>query len=269
MLPNQSEVELPLLQVLDQLGGKASPRAVYPMLTKLFAQITPDDLAERLSHGEVKWHNRIQWVRQRLVEAGDVESGGRGIWVITSQGRQRLAGPKSTQSTPDRTPTFLESFDAYELSFRNKLLERLLSLTPRQFEHFGQRLMIAYGFSDVEVTGVSRDGGIDGYGRLALGLATLNAAFQCKRWQGNIGRPEVDKFRGAIQGNYEQVLFFTTSDFTPEAKSVSLRSGAVPIVLFNGQSIVRMMIERQIGVERIPLHAYQDVLDEELGDTVE
>ena len=73
---------------------------------------------------------------------------------------------------------------------------------------------MAYGFVDVTVTSVTKDGGIDGHGRLTLGLATMGAAFQCKRWQGNVGRPEVDKFRGAIQGEFEQGVFFATSDFT-------------------------------------------------------
>ena len=269
MLPNQTEIEMPLLDVLTRLGGKARPRDLYPILTELFAQITPDDLAERLSHGESKWHNRIQWVRQRLVESGDVESGGHGIWMVTAKGRQRLEGRPGTLSPAIRIPTFLESYDGYEASFRDKMRERLLSLTPTQFEHFGQRLMIAYGFVEVKVTAVSGDGGIDGYGRLTLGLATLNAAFQCKRWQGNVGRPEVDKFRGAIQGEFEQGLFFTTADFTPEAKVASLRRGAVPVVLFNGQSIVRLMVEREVGVNRTPLYAYQDTVDDLLRDAAE
>ena len=59
----------------------------------------------------------------------------------------------------------------------------------------------------MEVTGAGADGGIDGHGRLRVGVATMRAAFQCKRWEGSVGRPEVDKFRGAIQGEFEQGLF--------------------------------------------------------------
>jgi restriction system protein len=97
---------------------------------------------------------------------------------------------------------------------------------------------------------------------LTLGLATLSAAFQCKRWQGSVGRPEVDKFRGAIQGDFEQGVFFATSDFTREAREASLKKGAAPIILLNGESIVRLMIEKGIGVSRTALFAYSDELDD-------
>jgi restriction system protein len=261
MLPTQSEVEIPLLKALLECGGQGKPRDLYPIVTAKFPQITPDDLAETVADGHSKWHNRIQWVRQRLVDQGDMESGGWGIWRITDKGRQR-AHSNGQLTAVKLPPTFLELYDQYETSFRKQLLERLLSLSPRDFEHFGRRVLMAYGFVDVIVTKVSKDGGIDGHGQLRLGLATLNAAFQCKRWQGNVSRPEVDKFRGAIQGEFEQGVFFATSDFTAEARGASLKKGAVPVILLNGESIVRLMIEKGIGVKRTVLHSYLDQLDE-------
>ena len=86
----------------------------------------------------------------------------------------------------------------------------------------------------------------------------MNVAFQCKRWQGNIGRPEVDKFRGAIQGEFEQGVFFATSDFTKQARKASLKKGVVPIILLNGVSIVNLMIQKGIGVERVPLYLHYE-----------
>jgi restriction system protein len=261
MLPTQTEAELPLLQAITKMGGQAKPRDVYPVITSLFPQITPEDLTETVSDGHSKWHNRIQWVRQRLVERGDLESGGWGLWRVTDKGKSRLGG-HSPAAAPVSPPNFLELYEKYETSFRAQLLERLLALKPADFEHFGRRVLMAYGFVDVNVTNISKDGGVDGHGRLTLGLATMNAAFQCKRWQGNVGRPEVDKFRGAIQGEYEQGVFFATSDFTKEARDASLKRGAAPIILLNGASIVRLMIEKGIGVRRTALFAYSDVLDE-------
>lgn len=111
------------------------------------------------------------------------------------------------------------------------------------------------------VTQVSKDGGIDGHGLLKVGLAKMSVAFQCKRWEGNVLRPEVDKFRGAIQGKYEQGIFFTTSDFSSGAKDASIQKGAVPIILLNGDSIVDLMIDREFGVQRKPLQLYEDQLD--------
>ena len=244
-----------------QVGGEGKPKELYPLVTAQFPGITPDDLAETVSDGHSKWHNRIQWVRQRLFERGELDSGGHGLWRITEKGMTRLASSNHQAAAP-MPPTFMDLYERYETAFRTQLLERLLALKPQDFEHFAKRNLIAYGFVDVTVTQVSKDGGIDGYGRLTLGLATMNAAFQCKRWQGNVGRPEVDKFRGAIQGEFEQGVFFATSDFSKEAREASLRRGAVPIILLNGEAIVRLMIERGIGVRKSALFAYFDVLDE-------
>lgn len=104
------------------------------------------------------------------------------------------------------------------------------------------------GFVNLTVTDVGPDGGIDGYGRIKIGLASMNVAFQCKRWQGNVGRREIQQFRGAIQGTYEQGILFTTSDFTSQATGISFQQGAVPIILMNGTGIVDIMIEKGLGV---------------------
>jgi restriction system protein len=261
MLPTQTEIEVPLLKALAQLGGTAKPKQVYPLVTAAFPGITPDELTETLAHGEKKWLNRIQWTRQKLIDAGQMESGGWGFWRITDKGKARLTGSNGSPPGPSAA-NFWELYEKYESDFREQLLGRLLALKPADFERFARRVLMSYGFVEVTVTAVSKDGGIDGHGRLTLGLATLSAAFQCKRWQGNVGRPEVDKFRGAIQGDYEQGVFFATSDFTKEAREASLKKGAAPIILLNGESIVRVMIEKGIGVSRTALFAYSDELDD-------
>jgi len=178
----------------------------------------------------------------------------RGIWAITDKGRKRVKTKKPSLTALN----LVELYEDYEAAFRSQLLDKLSELTPRQFELFARKLLQAYGFVDVKVTNVSSDGGIDGYGKLRLGLATMNVAFQCKRWQGNVGRPEVDKFRGAIQGEFEQGVFFVTSDFTSQARDASLKKGAVPVILLNGESIIVLMIQKGIGVERVPLYMYYE-----------
>ena len=237
-----------------ELGGQGKPKEIYPLVTKKFPQIRDEDLAEPLPSGGNKWTNRIQWVRQRLIEKSEMHSPSRGIWAITDKGRKRVEKKEPSVSMVN----FVELHEDYEESFRSQLLDKLNELTPRQFELFSRKMLQAYGFVDVKVTNISSDGGIDGYGKLRLGLATMNVAFQCKRWQGNVGRPEVDKIRGAIQGEFEQGVFFVTSDFTPRAREASLRKGAVPIILLNGESIVDLMIQKGIGVERVPLYMYYE-----------
>lgn len=147
----------------------------------------------------------------------------------------------------------------YDKELRSAILANLKRLTPRDFEHFAQRLLAEYGFLNMIVTPQGRDGGIDGHGRLKIGLAYMNVAFQCKRFSDLcVGRPKIDEFRGAIQGEYEQGIFFTTSRFAETAKGASLRRGAVPIVLVDGPEIVNLMIEKQFGVqaEEIPVYSY-------------
>ncbi len=272
MIPAQEEIELPLLQALVELGGSARPKDVYPRVAARFPGMTEEDKAERLKHGERKWMNRIQWARMALITAGDMSSPERGVWGITEQGRKRVgdaAKPKGGgQGERPASPavSLVDLYDRYDVQFRAKLLDRLFELTPRQFEHFARHLLIAYGFVQVKVTQVGRDGGIDGHGMLKVGLARMAVAFQCKRWEGKVPRPEVDKFRGAIQGEFEQGIFFTTSDFTAGAADASIKKGAVPVVLLNGPSLVDLMIEKEFGVQRRPLQVYDDQLDAVLGD---
>jgi restriction system protein len=270
MIPTQAEIETPLLKALCTLGGEAEPRSLYPLITAAFPQLTPEDLAAKLRHGERKWINRIQWARQALITSGEMVSPRRGVWAITEEGRRRLEQEPKSDTEPAKpipaSANLVDIYEKYEIQFRSKLLDRLYELSPTQFEHFARQLLVAYGFVQVTVTEVSRDGGIDGHGLLRVGLARMAVAFQCKRWAGNVPRPEVDKFRGAIQGEYEQGLFFTTSDFTKGSMEASIKKGAVPIILLNGESIVDLMIDKEFGVQKKPLQIYEDQMDTIFGD---
>ena len=83
MMPKQSEIELPLLQVLAELpGGEAKPGEIYPLLEKRFPALTKQDRAEQLESGGYKWFNRVQWVRQSLITRGEMFSPRYGVWAI-------------------------------------------------------------------------------------------------------------------------------------------------------------------------------------------
>lgn len=279
MLPPQSDVEIPLLEALVELDGQARPKQTYPIVTAKFPDITEEDLASLHKHGKPKWHHRIHWVRQALVTTGDMASRQRGIWEITDQGRARVAGKGADESVQvfNVVPPLsyrsklwalglVDIHEKYELQFRSNLLDKLHGLTPTEFEHFGTKLLDVYGFVKMSVTQVHNDGGIDGHGLLKIGLARMAVAVQCKRWKGNVPRPEIDKFRGAIQGIHDQGVFMTTSDFTSGAKEASIKKGAVPVILLNGESIVDLMIEKEFGVRTRPLQIYEDQVDQIFGD---
>jgi len=171
--------------------------------------------------------------------------------------RQEAAGERgNTKEGKDRSKLSVVEEDLWALhekylsQFKTRMLGELKRMTPVAFESFARELLDAYGFQNTKVTSISRDGGIDGYGKLKVGLAHLNVAFQCKKWvRGNIHRPEIDRFRGASQGAYEQGIFFTTGMFSEGAISASIKQGAIPIVLIDGPSIVELMITKKFRVE--------------------
>jgi restriction system protein len=79
--PKQSEIELPLLKTLQELGGKAAPKKLYPKLAEIFPQLTEEDLTARLSSSPstFRWHNLVQWSRQKLVEKGEIDGSTPGV----------------------------------------------------------------------------------------------------------------------------------------------------------------------------------------------
>lgn len=186
-----------------------------------------------------------------------------------SNRRFRLLGEEKTQKSGKEQVslrTVRELHHEYVDLFQQKILRQLKSLNPYEFEKFCRNLLEVYGFVDLSVTQKSRDGGIDGFGKLKIGLAYMNVAFQCKRWNtGSVSRKEIDAFRGAIQGEYEQGIFFTTSSFTKEAMTYSIKQGAVPIILIDGKMIVDFMIEKHFGIEHENLPIYINALDQVLS----
>jgi restriction system protein len=144
----------------------------------------------------------------------------------------------------------LDLHEKYVALLKERIWSDLRRLSPGAFETFAKELLDVYGFEDTHVTKTSADGGIDGYGKLKVGLAHLNVAFQCKRWtKGNIQRTEIDKFRGAAQGDFEQGIFFATTSFSQGAIDASIKRGAIPIVLVDRDAIVDLMLEKRFGVQ--------------------
>jgi restriction system protein len=157
--------------------------------------------------------------------------------------------------------------EEYLKAFKLKLVEQLKEIDPNTFELFCKKLLKVYGFKDLKVTRPKRDGGIDGFGKLKVGISYLNVAVQCKRWKNTtVGRTEIDKFRGAIQGDYEQGIFLTTSQFSKEALNATIKKGAVPIILIDGMMIVDIMIEKKFGIEIEEMPIYINALDVVLGE---
>jgi len=131
-------------------------------------------------------------------------------------------------------------------------LYRLLTkeLSPDAFERLVQRLLRESGFVQVEVTGRTGDGGIDGKGIAKIhGFMSFHVIFQCKKYQGSVSAGDIRDFRGAMVGRADKGLFITTGTFTPAAVKEATRDGAPPIDLVDGEQLAEKLKELQLGIK--------------------
>lgn len=216
--------------------------------------------------GRTEVEYRMAWARTYLKKAGAIENSSRGVWHLTSDGLRLTAAevnaiPKQVQGhyglgrkTQDRLLTGSGQIavslgpDSAIDDWSSMLLQRVLILEPAQFERLCQRLLREAGFTRVEVTGKSGDGGIDGTGVLRVNLLSFQVIFQCKRWQGSVGASVVRDFRGAMIGRADKGLILTTGYFTADARREATRDGAPAIDLVDGEALCQLLKDHRIGV---------------------
>lgn len=146
---------------------------------------------------------------------------------------------------------------AFEIEQHNKrirqmLFKRLLDLDATAFEELIAQLLAEIGFEDIEVTKHSGDGGIDVRGTLVVGdVIRTRMAVQVKKWKpkNRVQAPTVQQVRGSL-GTHEQGLIITTSDFSSGARTEAARDNAVPVALMNGEQLVALLAQYEIGVTR-------------------
>lgn len=272
--PRFNEIEVPLLRVLIDLGGSAAPKLIYPKVAAHFPNLTPEEQEQRLENypSTRKWSNLVQWSRQRLVDAGDVDGSKRGVWAITPKGRARAEGGAqivqtgaSVSAEPAPQADLRDLANMARDEAKSRLLTELKSLSPTGFERFCSQFLEHLGFTDLSVTKRAGDGGIDGHGNFRQGAVSIKSAFQAKRWADNpVGRPEIDNLRGAIQGDYDHGVFLTTSRFTKGATEASYKKGAITILMLDGEAIAEIMLDRGIGVNKVPIVTYE--IDDDFFD---
>ena len=115
------------------------------------------------------------------------------------------------------------------------------------------------GFTQVIVTKKSGDGGIDGTGKLKInGIFSFNVAFQCKRYKGSVGAPEIRDFRGSLTANVEKGLFITTGTFSKSAKDEACCQGKQQIDLIDGEELISLLARYQLGVHPITTYEVEE-----------
>ena len=142
-------------------------------------------------------------------------------------------------------------FDDQPPDWRDELLEQLRALSPAAFERLCMALLRAAGFADVEVTGKSGDGGIDGIGVYRpQGLISFHTAVQCKRYQGSVGTAAVREFRGSFVGKADRGVIMTTGSFTRSAEEAAAEM-TFPVDLLDGDGFCDLLKEFELGVSTI------------------
>jgi len=136
-------------------------------------------------------------------------------------------------------------------SWRTKLHHVLIQeLSSDAFERLVKRMLRESGFVQVEVTGRTGDGGIDGKGIVRVGgLLSFHVLFQCKKYQGSVSAGAIRDFRGALIGRADKGLFVTTGTFTREAMQEATRDGATPIDLMDGDQLADKLKELRLGIK--------------------
>jgi restriction system protein len=112
------------------------------------------------------------------------------------------------------------------------------------------------GFTHVDVTGRTGDGGIDGSGTLQLNpLVSFKVLFQCKKYKGSVSSSQIRDFRGAMAGRADKGIVITTGSFTADAKREASRDGVPPIELIDGSRLVQMLEQLELGLK--PVQTYE------------
>lgn len=284
-IPKYYEMYRPFLDCLED-GQNHSIKEITAKVADRM-NLSEQELAEILPSGkQAIFRNRIGWTRTYLKKAGLIESPARGIFSLTEEGKVVLAqnpkiinddflnryesfrlfktpfiskndDVKSNVDVSEDTPQDVldNAFKLINASLADDLLNEIMKQNPSFFEELVVKLLekMGYGGSVKNaglVVGQTGDEGIDGIIREdKLGFSLIY--IQAKRWEigKTIGRPEIQKFVGALAGQgAAKGLFITTAQFTNEAITYANKQHTTKVVLVDGTMLANLMIEYNLGV---------------------
>jgi restriction system protein len=263
-VPKYDEMFNALLGAIHALGGSASREELENKVSEIL-RLSEADLSVMHKPSVSKFNYNLAWTLSYAKKYGLLENLARKIWSLTEKGKQTksidpleikrvvraLYLPKKQQLKQEDN-NFIELNSDNELEdilWETEALEAIKAMPPEAFERLCQLLLRRSGFVQVEVTGRTGDGGIDGKGILKFGILSFHVFFQCKRYKDTVGSPVVRDFRGAMIGRADKGIIITTGTFSRDAKLEALRDGATPLDLIDGDELVRMLKEHSIGIK--------------------
>ncbi|MYA79907.1 MAG: restriction endonuclease [Acidobacteriia bacterium] len=259
-LPIYEDLLWPTLRALDDRGGSAS---IHELSEHIASELALSDEILDVPHKDgpqTEVDYRAAWARTHLKLIGAADNTSRGVWTITSVGRGvqsekqlrekvRQVRKKRAQERRHRKSVPGDDEEVREdQGWEDALLQIIRRMKPDAFERLCQRILRESGFTKVEVTGRSGDGGIDGAGVLRVNLISFHVRFQCKRYTGSVGAREIRDFRGAMIGRADKGLFITTGRFTKDAEHEAVRDGAPAIDLIGGIDLCNLLRSLDLGV---------------------
>ena len=267
--PTYDRLMNPLLQAMRELGGSGSTDEIYQRVAEnlKLPEAVLSVLHDPETSNQTEVQYRLAWSRTYLKKFGFLETPQRGLWSLTKKAETisavdtkevqrfvRELNRKEKSAKPSVKPgdeIEAESEKPEEAKAWRYYLHSILTktLSPAAFERLIQRVLRESGFIQVEVTGRSGDGGIDGKGIARIhGFMSFHVVFQCKRWQGVVGSADIRDFRGAMVGRADKGLFITTGSFSRDALKEAVRDGAPPIDLIDGDQLAEKLKELKLGV---------------------
>lgn len=255
-VPKYDDLFNPLLEALHELGSSASIAELEQNVARIL-DLTEEDLGEPHDENRTKFAYNLAWARTYLKRYGLIENSARGVWALTADGQKttsvnrnvvrRMVQEEDRKKRGERKAQEDEEPEGSE--WEAEALAALKKMAPEAFERLCQRVLRESGFIQVEITGKSGDGGIDGRGVVKLGaVLSFHVHFQCKRYKDKVAAPVIRDFRGAMVGRADKGIILTTGTFTREAKAEALRDGAPPLDLIDGDEFVQMLKAYRLGV---------------------
>jgi len=303
MIPDYQSIMLPLLQYISD-SKEHKMRDVTEQLAVQLG-VTEEERKELLPSGAAPvFYNRTAWAKTYLKKAGLIDSPKQGIVVIskrglevlkknpatidvkflkqfsefiefqTTKGEDESVGMDKVEDISTETPeeALETAYQKIRKSLAQDLLNKVITLSPAFFERLVVELLVKMGYGGSikdagRAIGKSGDEGIDGTikeDKLGLDIIYI----QAKRWQpGNtVGRPELQKFVGALAGQgAKKGIFITTSSFTRDALEYAPRN-ETKIVLIDGQQLAQYMIDYNLGVTSLNIYEVKRMDSDYFGE---
>ena len=232
-----------ILEILSEVSAKGpgSEQEFLGSFQRFFVSYTT---FSPKNPGTVALRHRLHNLRQRGLIEGNARS-----YRVTDLGLKYLRRARTGDEGDD--PAIDELAKRNNSDARHRLSQYLSSMDPYQFEHIVQHLLELMGYDNVVVTPGGNDKGVDVIGDIELGISRVREVIQVKRQQSNVGRGILDSLRGSLHRfDAVRATIITTSGFSSGALDAAFEKGAAPITLIDGERLLDLLIEHEVGVRR-------------------